>query len=246
MFRSLFVLGLVFSHATLVSASASPNSCESAAQQLNANYTITSTWDNGKRTEKTMSLWRMPNKVAHEYPQTHITEGWEWVHKKLLKPTRYFDEHQRAIEYQPGETIHGKTDKDWSYRNQLVSDHLLSKMTRTKSEGKACDQREYYTFEDNGVKIKVVWQPALALFTQFTVIEPHRETHWQRQSVSYDDKAITAFFDQRYRYQTTDFADIGDDHTDPFLTNMVHQGFIEEGASGFYDEHGKALGSHSH
>ena len=35
-------------------------------------------------------------------------------------------------------------------------------------------------------------------------------------------------------YQTTDFADIGDDHTDPFLTDMVHQGFIEHGSDGVY------------
>ena len=42
-------------------------------------------------------------------------------------------------------------------------------------------------------------------------------------------------------------ADIGDDHTDPFLTNMVNQGFIEAGASGFYDQNGNAIGEgHRH
>ena len=71
--------------------------------------------------------------------------------------------------------------------------------------------------------------------------------HWQQQSLSHEQADINAFFASRYGYQTTDYADIGDDHTDPFLTNMVHQGFIEAGASGFYNASGEALeGSHLH
>jgi len=48
-------------------------------------------------------------------------------------------------------------------------------------------------------------------------------------------------------YQTTDYADIGDNEGDPFLAKMINLGFIEHGASGFYDANGKALGGgHSH
>ncbi|MFT6897794.1 MAG: hypothetical protein ACJA13_002205 [Paraglaciecola sp.] len=44
-----------------------------------------------------------------------------------------------------------------------------------------------------------------------------------------------------------DVSDIGDDHSDPFLIKMVTLGFIEHGASGFYDDKGNALeGAHHH
>ena len=69
---------------------------------------------------------------------------------------------------------------------------------------------------------------------------------WTLQDVNYNADTNT-FFAKRESYQSTDYADIGDDHTDPFLTKMVNQGFIEAGASGYYDQHGQAIGSsHTH
>ena len=69
---------------------------------------------------------------------------------------------------------------------------------------------------------------------------------WTLTNADYEAD-VSNFFAKRVDYQATDYADIGDDHTDPFLTKMVTQGFIEAGASGFYDQHGRALkGEHNH
>jgi len=56
-----------------------------------------------------------------------------------------------------------------------------------------------------------------------------------------EPKKIEEFFRIRGSYQTTDYADIGDNESDPFLLKMMNLGFIKHGASGFYDAQGHAL-----
>ncbi|MBX2880378.1 MAG: hypothetical protein KTR32_10625 [Granulosicoccus sp.] len=43
------------------------------------------------------------------------------------------------------------------------------------------------------------------------------------------------------KHFTMDFADIGDNESDPFLKTMITFGFISHGASGFYDSSGQQI-----
>ncbi|WP_246601182.1 hypothetical protein [Alteromonas antoniana] len=221
--------------------------CDAEASVLQAKYTIDVSYHGETQKTLAMNLWRDNNNVAHQYPQTQITEAWTLVRNTLIKPTRYFDGHQRAIEYQPGESIHGEVESDWPYRYQLVSETFFDQLTKVSESGSGCEVIQ--TFEkntDDGI-VSLSWLPALNLISSFTVSQAGIEKHWSLNSVSHDKTMIDAFFDARADYKSTDYADIGDDHTDPFLTNMVNQGFIEAGASGFYNQHGQAIsGGHSH
>lgn len=238
----------MFAHllmATLLSGSSL--SCDTDGSVLKAQYEIEVLYHGESRKTLSMTLWRDGNNVAHQYPQTQITEAWTLVRNTLIKPTRFFDAHQRAIEYQPGESVHGKVESDWPYRYQLVSNSFFDELTKTSESGQGCELTQTFTKHTADGDITLKWQPALQLVRSFTIHQDGVEKHWEMKSISVDDAAITDFFDQRMEYKSTDYADIGDDHTDPFLTNMVNQGFIEAGASGFYDQHGKALeGGHSH
>lgn len=231
--------------ATLLSGSALQ--CDTQASVLKAQYNIDVSYQGETQKSVSMILWRDDNKVAHQYPQTQITESWTLVRNTLIKPTRFFDAHQRAIEYQPGESVHGHVESDWPYRNQLVSDNFLSELTKTSESGSGCDLIQTFVKKSDDGNISIIWQPALKLLRSFTVSQGEREKHWELTSVSHNSVMIDAFFEQRMDYKSTDYADIGDDHTDPFLTKMVNQGFIEAGASGFYNQHGQALdGDHNH
>ena len=99
------------------------------------------------------------------------------------------------------------------------------------------------------VKSKVAEERAikrLKLIESFSVDKSGYVREWKLKTVDFN-KNTKDFFTKRQNYQSTDYADIGDDHTDPFLTKMVTQGFIEAGASGYYDEHGHSIGEgHSH
>lgn len=108
--------------------------------QLKAEYTITVQNMHNKSNTTSLILWRKNNVVAHQYPSTEITEMWQKINDRLIKPIRFFNAHNRAIEYQPGEVVHGKKETDWSFRNQLVSDNLLNSMQVAKTHGEACEQ----------------------------------------------------------------------------------------------------------
>ncbi len=235
----------LFTSAVTAATSEEPVQCDAEKNWVKADYTLTETTNNKVRS-RSLTLWRKPDVVAHQYPASDITQVWEHVHERV-KQTRFFDAHKRGIEYQPGENIHGRVDNDWEYRNQLVKQAFIDGLEKQDSQGSGCDIRTRYTAGSENGHIELVWANNLQLIVSFTVTKGEQKMHWQQQSLSHEQAGINAFFASRYGYQTTDYADIGDDHTDPFLTNMVHQGFIEAGASGFYNASGEALeGSHLH
>ena len=49
------------------------------------------------------------------------------------------------------------------------------------------------------------------------------------------------------QYELTDYADIGDNESDPFLAKMINLGFIQDTHPGFYNSQGQAIGGrHQH
>ncbi|AEP29585.1 hypothetical protein [Brumicola nitratireducens] len=221
-------------------SSASPKS------KLIAVYEIVSNTHSRDKSDLALqiTLLRNGNEVAHQYPQTGITESWQLNQASQIKSTRFFDLHERAIEYQPGEKVHGKSESDWSYRNQLISDSLLKKFTTTNSINEGCGRIETKTFSNDGLTMEITWFPELSLINSFAITEKETDSiveSWSLQSVDLSGEQITPFFKSRYDYYATDYADIGDDHTDPFLTKMMNLGFIEHGASGFYDTNGNPM-----
>ncbi|WP_404402095.1 hypothetical protein LG288_03530 [Idiomarina seosinensis] len=236
---------VTFISVLLLAAEANAEVCD--AEWVQAEYRISHTTEAAEQHTE-MSLWRKPQHVAHQYPQTQMTEMWQFVREEMLKPTRYFDAHQRAIEYQPNDIIHGKRETNWSYRNQLIADKLLQRMNKISEQGSGCSKTETYQLQLAQQTLVIDWLPAYQLPKRFQRSDSRgNRIIWQQQRLNQDKAVITDFFAHRDVYQATDYADIGDDHTDPFLTNMVSQGFIEAGASGFYDTEGNALeAEHQH
>ncbi|MEP5230737.1 hypothetical protein [Alcanivorax sp.] len=70
----------------------------------------------------------------------------------------------------------------------------------------------------------------------------------QWQLVSLQRESMSDTFDRWRKWPSTDFADIGDNEADPFLRKMIALGFVEHGASGFYQADGKPMqgGPHHH
>lgn len=70
----------------------------------------------------------------------------------------------------------------------------------------------------------------------------------QWQLVSIQQESMRDTFDRWHTWPSTDFADVGDNEADPFLRKMIALGFVEHGASGFYQANGETLqgGAHHH
>lgn len=199
-----------------------------------------------KITETKLILWRKPNVVAHQYPSTQVTEMWQKVSNGLIKPIRFFNEYERAIEYQPGESVHGKKELDWDYRNQLISNNVIANMPVVKQQGSGCEQLDTLQKETENTKLTITWMPQLKLIQSFELKTQNGVETWTLDGLKTSDAHSVEYFNKLYAYQSTDYADIGDDHTDPFLTKMVTLGFVEAGATGFYDDKGAAIGSNHH
>ena len=231
------LVGFVYS----VIASPSNVTQQCAYNKVKATYSITKFAGEQKQTQ--ITLLRSGNHVAHIYHDTGITEMWYLNAKQQMKTTRFFDEHHRAIEYQTGEGIQGKTETDWSRRYQMIADQTLKNLEQTLTVGEGC--QTVNTLESQQIKLE--WFVQKQLIKSLEVQYPQFKETWELTSVSLDEAEIAAEFVKREQYISTDYADIGDDHTDPFLTQMVNLGFIEGGASGFYNAQGEALqGEHGH
>ncbi|WP_124748927.1 hypothetical protein [Alteromonas facilis] len=241
----LFIFAFICTLSVHVSAQQQCN-----AELLKAEYKITQLNKHSNEPSeqsKHLVLVRMPGMVAQQHRELNITEIWEHSKANKIKPYRMFDAYQRAIEYQPGESVHGRVERDWSYRNQLISDRLLSHMQVVQEVSEGCERVQYMQAQHGDTQINIEWIPEQKLLRKLEKTSANSVETWELVNHANDLGEIKAFFDIRMNYHSTDFADIGDDHTDPFLLNMVNLGFIEAGASGFYDDRGNAIaGQHSH
>lgn len=221
--------------------------CE-AGEAINAHYQVSEHAENAKpKALANMVLWRRANSVAEQYPEKGITELWERNHASAIKLNRYFDAYERGIEYTPSDIKGVKSDDDWSMKTQLIANSLLAKMTLSKKIGKACEREETYILKDKSQTITVTWLPAYKLVKEYQREANGHTSIWSLTEKSTDGKMVNAFFDKHLNYPTTDYADIGDSESDPFIRKMINIGFIEHGSSGMYDTQGNDIGGeHRH
>jgi len=231
----------IFSHTTLAT-------CKINNAVIGAKYKITTQHiKTDKSNTRYLLLWRNNKQVAQQLSDTGVTEVWEKTNNGLLRLVRYFDKHHRGIEYQPNEINNGKGDKNWDVKSQLIADKLIKSMHKKSEKGKVCENIINYTLKTNNKKINLNW------LTQQNLIKTYSETSalgkikWELIEVTTDKKQINNVFSIRSDYQTTDYADIGDNESDPFLMKMINLGFVEHAADGFYDTNGNSLkGHHRH
>ena len=228
----------------LISPLASASQCALESQYVQANYQVNSeqTTNNTLAQAQQFTLWRTPHQVAEQ--GSELVEVWQQLSNQQIRPIRYFQAHQRGIEYQPSEV---QGEQDWSTKYQLVSDDFIAKMTLKSEQGEGCEQLQNYQLVQGDTKIELAWLVNKKLVSSMRISKPQLTQTLTLEKVKFDKAAVMQQFANWDSFQTTDYADIGDNEGDPFLAKMINLGFIEHGASGFYDASGKALGvGHSH
>ena len=103
------------------------------------------------------------------------------------------------------------------------------------------------SLKKDGKTISLKWLPHYRLIKSFSKETEVGKSSWILEDKIIDPKQIKKAFTAWENYQTTDYTDIGDNESDPFLMKMINLGFVEHGASGFYDAQGNTLeGEHHH
>lgn len=237
------MIGIFVFFALLLSAGSYVHAqCDIPDDRLGALFEIREENSNSGQVEQHhLWLWRRDGQVAYEFPELGITEIWSRAPGRGMYLVRYFDEQSRAIEYQPGELQYARPDTAWSDKQQLVASTVFDSMSFTGSSGAGCQLIEFYGSKSGASVASLNWMPQLRLPKLMTIGAPGKVQEWRLLETVQSVQRINAVFTSRQHYAATDYADIGDNESDPFLMKMTRLGFVERGSSGFYDEHGQAL-----
>jgi len=68
------------------------------------------------------------------------------------------------------------------------------------------------------------WDDGCAVVETLVLRDARGTTRWQLKSTVDDPARVRAVFEQRESYPSTDFIDVGDNETDPFLRNLPQHG----------------------
>ncbi len=203
--RQVIIGVLMFLAASVTAAGECTDAVSS--DSLGIRYEVVVTRGEEERVEQ-ITLWRIGDRLLQERNERQLAELWESTRNGGVHLVRYFDGHERAIEYQPEDL---KVPGDRPVAERLALFEAL------------CDEGEA------------------------TLQQGETLTVWRRLEIVSDPATVQAAFDRRASYLSTDYADIGDNESDPFLLRMINLGFIEHGGSGFYDADGHDMGAaHAH
>jgi len=219
---------------------------------LGAVYTIshiqTST-ETASPIENKLTLWRLNKRVAHQYESPAITKAWAQDAKGGLLMWQFFDDAKRTIEYEAQHFNPDHQQQAWEEKWQVVSSALIDQMQSHGDTGSKCNKKKRYSLEKNHRKMTLEWLTTIQLPARFEIKETDKTTVWTLRHLISDKDVITRQFSQRDQWQSTDYADIGDNESDPFLLSMINLGFISHGAEGFYNSDGEMIhreGGHAH
>lgn len=241
MFRSIFTLVLLISTTNIVMANCSNNI-------LGAKYKITTgvTSSKQKKTSQFV-LWRNGNQVAHEHIDTHITEVWEHLKNGQLRLVKNFDDYNRGIEYEPNEIKMQHNNAGWQLKRQLITQSLIDDMKLESTTKKGCEILQLFTRKNINDSLNLEWLPKQKLIRKLTITTKKEKVTWVLMEIINDTKQVQKLFTKKAGYHMTDYSDIGDNESDPFLLKMINLGFVSHGVSGMYNQYGSPIeGGHQH
>ena len=243
----MFIRTIIILMSVLI-ATASYADCNAESTELGARYRITTTdHKTEKQSIRDFTLWRDGDRVAHQYHAKAMTELWERVSNGKLRTVHYFDHYHRGIEYDPVEVKISHTSNDWELKYQLVSSGFINTLVKDPSVSNRCYPLSMYSQTSNASSVTLQWIDQLHLAKLYIEANPFKSVKWELVEVIDDKAKVQKAFSRRESYKTTDYTDIGDNESDPFLMRMINLGHISHGASGFYDQDGHAIGqSHRH
>ncbi|MDP4982749.1 hypothetical protein [Pseudoalteromonas tunicata] len=227
-------------------ASADLSACKLDPSVIAAQYDII-TQKGEQVVNQPFELWRNGNLVAHYQPNQRMSEIWQHLSNGQIRPIRYFEDYKHGIEYQSVDLIGTTAVPAWHDKYQLITEQQFNKMTLIEQSGEGCEQLQTYTLNNEVVALTVKWLPAQKLVQSLKAIKKDASEEWQLKHVITAQSEIKQKFAVWDQYQTTDYADVGDNESDPMLAKMIKLGFISHGASGFYNADGTQIeGSHHH
>jgi len=237
------ILSFIFLFNVICLSVKAEQACYLAKDSLGAHYRLIKGLSGSQlTTESLKTLWRSKHKVLSVNGQQSVT--WFKLENGFVQKTAHFDHYMRSIEYQ----AKAMAEERWQQIWQFVPNSKRHSLTLIDRKKIGCWQQEVYQWKDEEKESagELIWNASLNLVSSLTIKQGKQQSQWQLEKIEMDKNVIAQAFSKRDNYQSTDFADIGDNESDPFLIKMINLGFIEHGASGFYNTQGENMSSTHH
>lgn len=167
-------------------------------------------------------FWRTAKRVETHNLQDNSGEIWTKSADGKIAYERVFHQQQQVIEYTPGDLNAIGAVPDWSAIATLLNQPMTAGLVEDDHEQVLGRSASHYQSNNGNIPLEVTWLdreqlPALikrsdhghTITTRAIGIYPLAESPWPYQRST------------NYRY--TDFADIGDKESDPFIQSIQHK-----------------------
>lgn len=197
--------------------------------------------DNNSQRSGTLEILRHGKDTALYNPDRQIGEWWVLADSKRPRFHRLFGEQQRRIDYTTGDLRALGVNVNVDSIESFAMAPLLSRLQAGEPVAD-CPAARHYRGEINGSHYEVHWHPALKLPLLLETKKAGQTRRWQASALI-NEPTVNQRFGQWLDYQPTDFADIGDMETDPFLAKLITQGFVEHAHPTAYNSDGTVIGA---
>jgi hypothetical protein len=123
----------------------------------------------------------------------------------------------------------------------VIDSSLLSALDVVEVFGNACSQIQKLEGRYAEASYQVLWMPAWQLAVYISARSSTHYTTWRVEEVNKDARKIERQLQRYAAYRMTDFADIGDNESDPFFVSMMNSGYISFATSSAHQGHSHGL-----
>ena len=235
-----FIMKIIAALLFTLSLTVSANECEISTDVISAYYQLDTQTSHQalehRSVKQLFELHRNKNQVLQRNVDKGVNDIWS-LHANRLSLSRAFDKYQHIIDYQPNEL---RYQPQWQDVYQLVAIPAFNQMQLVEQKGSGCLLEEHYVLKGKALKgnalkgnalkgqhqgYQLVWLPNLRLVKSLTLQSGQLTQQWQLTKYQQKNEKMSALFKQYETYQTTDYADVGDNEGIPFLAKMINQGF---------------------
>jgi len=167
-------------------------------------------------------LWRTASKIETQSADGSSGEVWLRDSNDNISMRRLFHKEKRIIEFTSGDLRTLSRYPEWTDRAELIEFGLLSRLKLTGTVMVLGHKAQRYQGQINGVDLEILWLaeyrlPALVrrvfagreVSMHLLELHPLESSPWKQKDVS--------------DYQAMDYADMGDNESDPFISSLSHK-----------------------
>ena len=196
--------------------------------------------------KNSLNYYRMKDKVAFEYLNQGVTEIWTKTQSDKAFLIRGFNLDKRGIEYEVIDLSMENKSSSWEKKKNIMHPDNFDFDNGFVEKSQGCSLWHYAKSTKNR-EIKMVWNDKKSILVSLEVKDAGQVTYNYVLEKLENIKGEKNHITRVQGYDRTDFADIGDNESDPFFRKMINLGFISHHEANIIDTKGNALAlQHSH